>query len=420
MEHAKVRELELEVQEINRVENEGENLDTVDGFEKFMKKQLHKICRLPVKYDRNTVGASCIDGTKRSKVEGEGDADFGDIYDFTHAERGLAIIINNEDFPETSYFNRLGSLIDAMALYQTFKNLGFRVWVTKNLKSWQMAHVLRLGSKEYDHRNADCFACAILSHGEETIVNAEHGRLVVRKDLLIGADGKNMAIDTVTEMFNDIACPGLRGKPRLFFIQACRGKKYDDGWKVAVTGRKQETSGGGRQSCDGTHQDNIQNTSSRPHETSSSSSSERHRVPTDETDAEPCSSEESSDEELPPVNLQASSSATMGMPNVSMAPVRVVSLPPLYKDSLIMYATPPGHSAWRTTDTGSWFVKSLCSALDVPAIFDRSLLSALTNVVGIVARDLETFLPCKPAMHRKKQTPVFESMLVNDVFFTPK
>lgn len=102
----------------------------------------------PGKYEKKTGDASCIDGIKRSKVEGEGDADSADVYNFNHSERGLAIIINNEDFSLTpSYDDRPGSSYDAMALYQTFKNLGFRVWVKKNLKSWQMVQVLRLGEK---------------------------------------------------------------------------------------------------------------------------------------------------------------------------------------------------------------------------------------------------------------------------------
>lgn len=81
------------------------------------------------------------------------------VYDFNHPERGLAIIINNEDFsftrsyeyrkrsPKAPCYDRQGSSYDAMALYQTFKKLGFRVWVTKNLKSWQMWQVLFLGEK---------------------------------------------------------------------------------------------------------------------------------------------------------------------------------------------------------------------------------------------------------------------------------
>lgn len=37
---------------------------------------------------------------------------------------------------------------------------------------------------------------------------------------------------------------------------------------------------------------------------------------------------------------------------------------PLYADFLIVYATFPGHKAWRTAEYGSWFIQILCSELD--------------------------------------------------------
>ncbi|BFZ17750.1 hypothetical protein BsWGS_20789 [Bradybaena similaris] len=309
-----------------------------------------------------------------------------------------------------------------MALYQAFKNLGFRVWVKKNLKSWQMVQVLRLGRDEYDHRNADCFVCAILSHGNETIVEAEHERLGVRKDILIGADGKAVSTNTVVDLFGDGACPSLIGKPRLFFIQACRGEKYDDGVALTVTEQRVTTSESGRPpSYDGMDHGNTQDTSKRPHETSSDSSPESQSLQTDDTDAKPEHSEKSIEEGLQDVNLNATSIGDIDRTDAQWPPVRdvIVSPTPLYKDSLIMYATPPGYFAWRRK-TGAWFVQALCRVLDNPEIGSRSLLSALTHVVGIVARDYESQAPSKPYMHQKKETPVIESMLVKDVFFTPK
>ena len=57
-----------------------------------------------------------------------------------------------------------------------------------------------------DHSNADCFACAILSHGEMGEV--------------YGINGK-MKIDNITRNFKADICPTLAGKPKLFFIQVC-------------------------------------------------------------------------------------------------------------------------------------------------------------------------------------------------------
>ena len=81
--------------------------------------------------------------------------------------------------------------------------------------------LIHTAAKDYDHLNADCFACAILTHGDQTWSDREYDRmgLTVRQDLLFGTDGKAVATRTVVDLFNDHICPGLRGKPRLFFLQ---------------------------------------------------------------------------------------------------------------------------------------------------------------------------------------------------------
>ncbi|CAI9722932.1 caspasecaspase-3-like [Octopus vulgaris] len=66
-----------------------------------------------------------------------------------------------------------------------------------------------------DHGNHNCFVCVILSHGEDD--NQIYGT-----DDLIN-------LDDLVEMLLPDSCPGLIGKPKLFFIQACRGTKLDSG-----------------------------------------------------------------------------------------------------------------------------------------------------------------------------------------------
>ena len=66
-------------------------------------------------------------------------------------------------------------------------------------------------SKE-DHEQYDCFGCFILSHGISAGV--------------YGVDGKVVDIQKILDMFNSQSCQSLVGKPKLFFIQACRGSEY--------------------------------------------------------------------------------------------------------------------------------------------------------------------------------------------------
>ncbi len=57
---------------------------------------------------------------------------------------------------------------------------------------------------EEDHSESSCFACVLLSHGEEGMV--------------YGTDGA-MPIKSMTSLFKGDVCKSLVGKPKLFFIQ---------------------------------------------------------------------------------------------------------------------------------------------------------------------------------------------------------
>lgn len=75
------------------------------------------------------------------------------------------------------------------------------------------------------HENADTFACVIGSHGNELEVQK------VTKDkkkegtcqqhfhhVIYGTDGPVLTSDLIC-LFEDRKCPGLKGKPRMFFLQ---------------------------------------------------------------------------------------------------------------------------------------------------------------------------------------------------------
>ncbi|MEQ2165503.1 Caspase-3, partial [Goodea atripinnis] len=68
-------------------------------------------------------------------------------------------------------------------------------------------------SKE-DHSNSASFVCVLLSHGDEGV--------------FYGTDGP-LQLQTLTSLFRGDRCKSLVGKPKLFFIQACRGTDLDPG-----------------------------------------------------------------------------------------------------------------------------------------------------------------------------------------------
>ncbi len=69
-----------------------------------------------------------------------------DVYDFSYANRGTAIIINNTKFsPQTRQEDRKGAEHDAQNLQDTFKFLGFEVKSHTNLTTTQMLKELQSG-----------------------------------------------------------------------------------------------------------------------------------------------------------------------------------------------------------------------------------------------------------------------------------
>uniref|UniRef100_A0A3Q2ID67 Caspase 7 n=1 Tax=Equus caballus TaxID=9796 RepID=A0A3Q2ID67_HORSE len=108
---------------------------------------------------------------------------------------------------------RNGTDKDAEALFKCFRNLGFDVVVYNDCSCAKMKSLLKQASEE-DHRNSACFACILLSHGEE--------------NLIYGTDGMT-PIKDLTGHFRGDRCKTLLEKPKLFFIQACRGTELDDG-----------------------------------------------------------------------------------------------------------------------------------------------------------------------------------------------
>ncbi|XP_059174909.1 caspase-3-like isoform X2 [Physella acuta] len=318
-----------------------------------------------------------------------------DKYNFNYPKRGLAVIINNEKFITRDFSDRPGSSYDAVALHEAFKGLGFEVLDYDNLTGREMMTVLKYASVKYDHVRADCFACAVLSHGDQTWIDKEYARMRVkeRQDLLFGVDGVSVPTRLVLEWFNDDNCPGLQGKPRLFFFQACRGSGLDDGTDVTMIKEK------------------IQR------------SIKRHNTGDALDSGEPVPQGSSVDP--PEYHLKDMHDALSGGGDFDEAdsPWGLRELPtnpaPLYKDCLVMYATPPGHFAWRRK-TGAWFVQSLCMILKNSGLGSVSLLKGLVLASKHVAINYHSDNPSNYKMHNKKEMPVIQSMLVKDIFMAPK
>lgn len=135
-------------------------------------------------------------------------------YSLDYPSIGQCIIINNKNFDRRTGMNqRNGTDVDAANAMKVFAKLGYKVKVYNDQSVAQMKQVLTAVSKE-DHSSAASFICVLLSHGDEGV--------------FFGTDG-SIELKYLTSLFRGDRCKSLVGKPKLFFIQACRGTDLDAG-----------------------------------------------------------------------------------------------------------------------------------------------------------------------------------------------
>ncbi|XP_030251201.1 caspase-3-like [Sparus aurata] len=135
-------------------------------------------------------------------------------YRMDYPSLGTCLIINNKNFhPSTNMSYRNGTDVDAKAAVEVFSKLGYKIKFFNDQTVGQMRQLMLSVSQE-DHSGSASFACVLLSHGDEGII--------------YGTDGLEK-FENLTQYFKGDSCKSLVGKPKLFFIQACRGTALDDG-----------------------------------------------------------------------------------------------------------------------------------------------------------------------------------------------
>uniref|UniRef100_A0A672QA33 Caspase-3 n=1 Tax=Sinocyclocheilus grahami TaxID=75366 RepID=A0A672QA33_SINGR len=123
-------------------------------------------------------------------------------YNMNYASLGQCVIINNKNFQRNTE-----------NVKDTFSNLGFKIKICRDQTVSQMRDLLTEVSKE-DHSKSAMFACVLLSHGDDRRI--------------FGTDDC-IELKELFALFRGDRCKSLVGKPKLFFIQACRGSGLDAG-----------------------------------------------------------------------------------------------------------------------------------------------------------------------------------------------
>lgn len=155
-----------------------------------------------------------IDEVESLRIEAKGlrkKLDGYPVYPMETKPHGLAIIIVNGKFdpnpqlPSLELNHRAGAEKDKVLFFQTFKHLQYDPVVYENVTSIGMLSLMAEVSKR-DHSKYDSFVCCVSTHGTQTG--------------LYGSD----SVEASREEFQGSIrnCESLSGKPKLFFIQACR------------------------------------------------------------------------------------------------------------------------------------------------------------------------------------------------------
>ncbi|TDH07900.1 hypothetical protein EPR50_G00111240 [Perca flavescens] len=179
--------------------------DTVDALKLSSKK------RSDAKPAGSSKTAEELDSAPRSSKTADSDPY---RYKMDYPCIGTCLIINNKNFHSSTRMSaRNGTDVDAAAAIETFSKLGYNVNVNNDQTVAEMKQLLSSASKE-DHSKSASFVCVLLSHGDEGV--------------MYGTDGAEK-LEELTKYFKGDRCKSLVGKPKLFFIQACRGAELDDG-----------------------------------------------------------------------------------------------------------------------------------------------------------------------------------------------
>ena len=125
----------------------------------------------------------------------------------SRSPRGICLILNNIEFLDGR--QRYGAEFDEEELRALFTELFFDVQVARDLRYDQMRNLTAQFAKR-NHKNHDAFVLIVMSHGGDN-------------DIIYGVDNRAVRVEDLISELTQSNCPDLRDKPKLVFIQTCRG-----------------------------------------------------------------------------------------------------------------------------------------------------------------------------------------------------
>ena len=284
------------------------------------------------------------------------------IYKMDSRPKGIAIIINNYSYQKASLENRTGSEKDVFMLKLLFEKIGFDTVCCIDYKAKQAKEFLEECAENTKYKECDCIAVVIMCHGFEEGLIFSDGEVIPVMDLVKSVEKS----------------PLYQEKPKLFFIQACRGS-YHAGGPANLAPRSYVLVANSH--------DNVP------------SASNRNTIHSTLHDAV-------ADAFLPSAAKSRNTTIEASSPHVMVEPPSI----PEGADILLSYSTMDGYVSLRNIEFGSWYVQALVETFSEHA-WEEDILSLLTLVNYKVAR------ACSQAGWR--QVPAPQSTLRKKLYLLP-
>lgn len=266
-------------------------------------------------------------------------------YSLTGEKIGICTIFNHRTF--NKQLERKGTEKDVEVLETLFKSIGYEVDVHNDLKSNDILRILN-SLRNRDYSDCNVFVICVLSHGD--------GELIWAKDQMY-------MTSQLYDSFTERLCPSLAGKPKLFFIQACKGSSIDNG------------------------------VGSLCYE------SENDKIP------------ENYDGKCLELG-QLEAVENIAPSDIGQSPfIRYFNSVPTEPDFLVVHSAVPGYFSHRGKRRGSWFIQCLVKAL-WENVHSKDLMSILT----IANKCLAIEFPKKVSNRRDKQVACIASTLTKLLF----
>lgn len=328
---------------------------------------------------------------------------------------GLALLLGFETFSNGEQ-SRPGVVRDLQNMYQLFHTyLGFEVQTMKDLTGAECEEWIRKVTSDNDLlERISCVVMVISSHGSEEEIQKEKtpGMEFRQKEIKfyqhqISTRDGSIETSKIVNMFDNPRCRALRGKPKVFFIQACRSRTdeaksvydfVDSGVPIRI------------QSEDGYE-------------------AQPSKGPTLSTHHNPVVQCESDESRVDAKGIRAQNIHFRGKrymdllqpAHSTMEDQIVVAPPPCLHNSVIVMASPPGKAAWSESIEGGWLILGLYQVL-MQYVRDRHkirLLQALTRVNYFIALTLQSNTN-DPSLNAMKCMPVMTHTLERDIVIVPK